>query len=307
MSGPTPFKTLHTQAAEIASQEGYTDKQPAPHEGPQPLVRDIPAPDPYPVTALGPLRGAAEAAQDLTQAPIEIAAQSVLAAAGLVTQKFADVETLGGKAPISLFALTIARSGERKSSVDRILTKSIRDWERTQWARFEDEFEKWKNDHAIWKADHDLAMKVFKTGKGDRTAATADLDALGLEPKPPVLPTVIVSDPTVEGVHKLFATGKMSLGMFSDEGGQFLGGFGMSKDNRLKTISTLSSLWDGTPINRTRAGDETTTLFGRRFTVHLMVQPKGCAGVAWRRAVQRPRVSGPYVDFLPQERDRNTD
>ncbi|WP_146348522.1 DUF3987 domain-containing protein [Phaeobacter marinintestinus] len=279
MSGPTPFKTLHTQAAEIASQEGFTDKRPVSHEGPLPLVRDIPDPDPYPVEALGPLRAAAEAAQDLTQAPIEIAAQSVLASASLGTQVIADVQTLGGTAPVSLYALTIARSGERKSSVDKILTKSIRDWERTQWARYEDEVEKWKNDHAIWKADHELAMKVFKTGKGDRTAATADLDALGPEPKPPVEPAVIVSDPTVEGIQKLLAKGKMSLGMFSDEGGQFLGGFGMSKDNRLKTISTLSSLWDGTPITRTRAGDGTKTLFGRRITMHLMVQPKVAQGL----------------------------
>jgi hypothetical protein len=39
-----------------------------------------------------------------------------LATASLAVQGFADVETLGGTRPVSLFALTIAPSGERKSS-----------------------------------------------------------------------------------------------------------------------------------------------------------------------------------------------
>ena len=39
-------------------------------EGPQPLVREIPAGDVYPVEALGPLRGAVEAVQGMTQAPL---------------------------------------------------------------------------------------------------------------------------------------------------------------------------------------------------------------------------------------------
>ena len=42
------------------------------HEGPQPLVREIPAGEIYPVEALGPLRGAVEAVQGMTQAPMAI-------------------------------------------------------------------------------------------------------------------------------------------------------------------------------------------------------------------------------------------
>ena len=68
-------------------------------EGPQPLIREIPAGQPYPIEALGPLRAAVEAVQGMTQAPMAIPAASALATASLAIQGFADVETLGGASP----------------------------------------------------------------------------------------------------------------------------------------------------------------------------------------------------------------
>src|SRR5215216_4116988 len=47
----------------------------------------------------------------------------------------------------------------------------------------------------------------------------------------------------------------------------------MNADNRLKTAATLSTLWDGGPIRRVRAGDGWTILNGRRFAFHMMIQP----------------------------------
>ena len=87
-------------------------------EGPQPLVRDVPPGAPYPVSALGPLRAAVEAVQGLTLAPVAIPAQSALAVASLAVQGFADVETLAGARPVSRYALTIAKSGERTSACE---------------------------------------------------------------------------------------------------------------------------------------------------------------------------------------------
>jgi hypothetical protein len=79
--------------------------------------------------------------------------------------------------------------------------------------------------------------------------------------------------PTFEGLCKLFAAGHPSLGVFSTEGGQFIGGHGMSADKRIKTACGLSDLWDGKPIRRVRAGDGATILPGRRLSAHLMAQP----------------------------------
>ncbi len=119
-------------------------------EEPQPLLREIPPGEPYPVHALGPLGDAVKAAQDVTQAPIGIAAQSALSVASLAVQGFADVETLGGNVPCSLFCLTIAESGERKSSCDRLLIRGVREHEHAQAEIYRDEFSEYEVSREIW-------------------------------------------------------------------------------------------------------------------------------------------------------------
>jgi len=47
----------------------------------------------------------------------------------------------------------------------------------------------------------------------------------------------------------------------------------MNQEHRLKTLAGLSTLWDGRPTTRTRAGDGSSTLYGRRLCVHLLLQP----------------------------------
>lgn len=87
-----------------------------------------------------------------------------------------------------------------------------------------------------------------------------------------------MTEPTFEGLTKLFAHGNPSLGLFSDEGGQFLGGHAMNGENRQKTLAAFNDLWQGNPIRRTRSGDGHATLYGRRLAVHLMVQPTVARG-----------------------------
>lgn len=236
---------------------------------PQPLAREIPLGLPYPVAALGPLRAAVEAVQAKTQAPVAIPAQSSLAVAALALQGFADVETLGGYRPLSLYCLTIAVSGERKSSCDTPLMEAMRAHEREQVALHGEAQKAWEIDFAVWKAKHDRVLGEVKKGKADRR----ELAAIGPQPAPPALPDRLVAEPTYEGLAKLFHLGQPSLGLFSDEGGQFLGGFAMSKDHRQKTLAALNGLWMGDAIKRTRQGDGAFTLYGRRLSLHLMVQP----------------------------------
>lgn len=257
-------------------------------EGPQPLLRQVPPGADYPISALGPLRSAAEAAQGTTQAPMALAAQSALSVASLAVQAHGNVETLGGDAPLSLFCLTIAKSGERKSATDKLLMSGLRDYERETSAGYRQDVTAWENSAEIHRTDRAGIMLGFKKNKGaDRVGAQADLEALGAEPAAPLLPNLTATEPTLEGLHKLFMAGQPSLGLFSDEGGGFLGGHGMSQDHRLKTVAGLSALWGGDALTRVRAGDGTSTLFGRRLAAHLMVQP-----VAARPLLADPVASG---------------
>lgn len=242
-------------------------------EGPQPLVREIAPGAPYPVEALGPLRAAVQAVQGRTQAPLAIPAQSALAVASMAVQGFADVETLAGARPVALYALTIAKSGERKSACDAPLMAAVRKHERREAEAYRKARQAWENRHAIWKAGYDRIVSGIRKKGGDRSAAEAELRALGPEPTAPLIPDRTVSEPTFEGLTKLFAYGQPSLGLFSDEGGQFLGGHAMNSDNRQKTLAAFNDLWQGNAIKRTRAGDGHQSLYGRRLAIHLMVQP----------------------------------
>lgn len=236
---------------------------------PVPLVREIAEGQSYPVAALGPLRSAVEAVQRWTQAPAAIPAQSALSVAALALQGHAEVETLGGYRPLSLYCLTVAASGERKSSCDEKLMRAMQEFEREQGQAYRDARKAWAIDHAIWKKRHD---KALSPGRG-MTCDRRDLEALGPEPSPPPLPDRLVSEPTYEGLTRLFAEGQPTLGLFHDEGGQFLGGYAMSQDNKQKTLAALNDLWQGKAIKRTRQGDGSFTLYGRRLSLHLMVQP----------------------------------
>ena len=250
--------------------------QPVPFapEGPQPLVCTIAPGEVYPVAALGPLRGAVEAVQGIVMAPVALPAQSALSTASLAVQGFANVETLGGISPTSLYCLTIARSGERKSASVSPFMAALHEHEKQQTYESIEAFSRWTNATAIWKGDRDRILAEAKKRKGEnRTAAQADLDALGPEPTAPLSQERTVTEPTFEGLTRLFVTGQPSLGIFSDEGGQFLGGHAMNSDNRQKTLAALNDLWHANPIRRTRAGDGQITLYGRRLAIHLMVQP----------------------------------
>jgi hypothetical protein len=86
-------------------------------------------------------------------------------------------------------------------------------------------------------------------------------------------PLLTCPEPTFEGLCKLFAVGRPSLGVFSGEGGQFIGGHGMKEDAKLRTAAGMSTLWDGDPIKRVRAGEGTSILPNRRASMHLMAQP----------------------------------
>ena len=75
-------------------------------EQPRPLRRTPPPAEPFPLDALGALRPAVEAAHVLTQAPVAMCAQSVLAAASLAAQAHGDVVLPYGAArPVTEFFL----------------------------------------------------------------------------------------------------------------------------------------------------------------------------------------------------------
>lgn len=242
---------------------------------PQPLIREVGSAAEFPVHALGIiLGGAALAIQDITQAPLSMCSQSVLAAATLAAQGLADVQLPrgGGKGkPLSGFFVTVAATGERKSTVDALALTPIREREAALRAEYTEAIKVYNLQAEAYAHARKKAVSREK-GKDARTAIEANLRALGDPPLPPLQPMLTCSDPTIEGLGKMLPNAWPSLGIFSTEGGTFVGGYGMTSENRVKTSAGLSGLWDGTPLDRVRSADGVSIMVGRRVSAHLMMQ-----------------------------------
>ncbi len=144
---------------------------------PEPLIQDAPPAKSYPIESLGPLGRAAMAIIDITRVPPALAAQSVLAAASLAAQAHANVETLDGAKPLSLFMITVAESGERKTSADRRALDAVRDREAALRDAYEHERRQYDRALTVWHAERKAIEKQIEKGPKN-PAARADLGRL---------------------------------------------------------------------------------------------------------------------------------
>lgn len=233
----------------------------------RPLFRELPPSPRFPIEALGGLREPALAIQAKTQAPIAICAQSVLAAVTLAGQAHIDVELPGGgiKPVVNMF-VSIAESGERKTSVDKIALAPVREIE-AQWNRdHKNQKADYENRHAAWKQ---ARASVKRGGMADVVAAFGQL---GFEPEEPPHPMLICADVTPEALVMHLEKGRPMAGLFTAEGGILVGGAAFSDESRMRTAALLNQLWDGEPIRRLRIGTGTSFLPGKRCCAHIMMQ-----------------------------------
>ena len=223
------------------------------------------------------LGGAVKAIHDKIQAPIAICAQSVLSVASLAVQAHADVMLpIGQSKPVSNYFMSIAASGERKTASDNEAMTPVKEYEKALLAQYCTDQVTWKNAFDAHEKQRQNILKDNKLKTAESRAAA--LDKIGRPPSAPLMPMLTCPEPTFEGLCRLLLNGHPSLGIFSNEGGQFIGGHGMNEENKLKTGAAISGAWDGEPIKRVRAVDGATIMPGKRVSMHLMVQP----GVAHR-------------------------
>ncbi|WP_339491788.1 YfjI family protein [Pseudomonas sp. EA_15y_Pfl2_R67] len=227
---------------------------------PRPLIESNPLAQPYPVQALGGILGpAVERMAEVIGVPQALAAQSVLAASALATQGHAGLHLDGRSYPLSLYLITVAASGDRKTAADRFALLPARQWEREQWQCYREQLARYR--------------VAQRQAQSLNPADPDSTNVVSLEAQPSA-PRLITTDPTIDALVKGLCHDLPSMGLFCDEGGQFLGSSTMSRDNRLKAVTTLSSLWDGSPIDRARSMvGESLRAYDRRLSLHLMLQP----------------------------------
>ncbi len=244
---------------------------------PQPLTAKI-EPVPYPLDALpDTIRAAVDEVVGFVKAPLPLVASSALAALSLSIQAHVDVkraEKLHG--PVGLFLLTIADSGERKSTCDGFFTKAIRDYEEEQAEALKPDLKTYKADIESWEAKRsgikDKIRQLAKTGKITREQEMALRDLEQDKPTPPRAPRLLYADATPEALAYGLAKQWPAGGVVSSEAGIVFGSHGMGKDSVMRNLGLLNQLWDGTSLSIDRRSTESLTVRGARLTVALQVQ-----------------------------------
>jgi putative DNA primase/helicase len=201
----------------------------------------------------------------------------------LAAQPLADVARDAHlRSPISLNLLVLAESGERKSAADRVFGRAAQAWLLRARAERLPEHKSARAMEAAWRARVDgVTAQIKSAAKRGTEKSGAELDRLQaelveLQQNPihcPPLPRLFFEDVTPAGLHHDLALGWPSAGLFSDEGGAFLGAHGMGDETATGLLSLLNILWDGRSVTPTRKVAATAELRGRRLSTFLMIQP----------------------------------
>jgi putative DNA primase/helicase len=267
-----PGKATH-QAEEEAAPAGDSEGWPEP----QPLAAKV-EPEPYPIDALpDTIRAAVEEVAGFVKAPIPMVASSALAALSLAAQAHVDAkraERLQG--PVGLFLLTIADSGERKSTCDGFFVSAIRQYQDEQAEAMKPAIKEYQAAIAAWEAERDGILSAIKgAGKSGKATDKLRRDLAELQrdkPEPPRVPRLLLGDETPENLAWGLAKNWPSAGVVSAEAGIVFGAHGMGKDSVMRNLGLLNVLWDGGSHSVGRRTSESFTVKGARLTVALQVQ-----------------------------------
>ncbi len=246
---------------------------------PRPLLPDLEAAEPYPIEALPPLmRYATQAIAEHVQAPLALAAQCVIGAAVYLAQTRVNAPHIHNAdgMPSSIFLLTLADSGDRKSECRRLAFKKI------------DEAEaKARTNHRQACAE---VMTMADGLKGKQ------LETFMAEHPLPSDPRTQYSDATFEPIAGAFIRGMPAATWDTDEGGQVLGGASLKADTRAATLGGLVKAFDTGSFERTRSQgnmEGSGFAYHRRLSLHLLAQ-----AVTVADALADPLLRG--QGFLPR-------
>lgn len=244
---------------------------------PQPLTAKVES-KPYPLDALPPtIQAAVMEVQAFAKAPVALVAGCALSSLSVACQGHADVErTKGLRGTTSLYLLTIADSGERKSTVDSFFMQPIRDYEDEQRSKMKPELEQYAAEAMAWKSELEGVSAAIRDAskKGDSTNELRDKlsDIQSAQPIQPPVPRLLLGDETPENLAWTLSKEWRSAGVVSSEAGLVLGSRGMGKDSVMRNLGLLNILWDGGTLKIGRKTSETFAVEGVRLTMGLQVQ-----------------------------------
>ncbi|MGR5419689.1 YfjI family protein [Vibrio sp. PNB22_4_1] len=208
-------------------------------------------------------------AKTITQAPDPMVYLATINAASVALQGVIDVELPTGKvAPVSLMSLIIAESGERKSSLENLLTKGIKSFHKESIGRFNDKVKEYNIREMLFEKKKYQIEKSFNME--DEGAVEEMVQAL-LEhendaPKKPKLESLSFEDSTAEALLSGLSEHVPNAYLGSSEGGVLLNSRLMSH------TASLNALWTGDEVTVSRKTAGSFTVEDARLTINIMTQ-----------------------------------
>lgn len=244
---------------------------------PQPILEPYLTKD-YPIDELPD--GIREAVKEVTssvQCPVALTASSAITAISLAAQGLADVRRdIGLEGPISIYTITIAESGERKTAVDKKFSSPILKWEEEQRQKLKETLTEYRAMLKAWEAEKEGILSKIKS-EAKKGSIKEELRKRLIEiekskPKKFSTPRLLYGDATPEALAWGLSLGWHSGGILSNEAGIVFGSHGMSRDSIMRNLSQLNVLWDGGVLKIDRRTSDSFEVKGARLTIGLAVQ-----------------------------------
>lgn len=209
-----------------------------------PILSDLPPAPVFPMKALGPkFKETVLALQTLSGgAPLELCVMVLLGAVNFAVQGLMNIRIHLLAISINLYLLGVGASGERKTTLMRLVRGPI--------DAMEDSLRR------------DFEMMIAELSQTKSNIAKAM--------RPPVL---VLDEASPSALRRLlYDSANGVLGLFLDEAGLLLNGYGMSKDLRTQMITMLSKLHDGESIKIVRNNNTPSVIANKRFSMAIMGQ-----------------------------------
>lgn len=215
------------------------------------------------------------AASENLQVAGDMMGTNILAACAICVQGTFKINPKPGWIePLNLYALTIARPSERKSPVQRIVTKPIKDFENEENLRRKPQIDAWKAKKRILEGKIKQTEKKAIDGKKGVSEdqilrLQAQLFALEQNEEKPL--KLYADDVTPEALISLLARYNGKMAVVSSEGGIFDIAAGRYSDKA--NLDVFTKAYSGDPIRVNRINRPEETVQDPALTLMLMAQP----------------------------------
>ncbi|MFP1907961.1 YfjI family protein [Lonsdalea quercina] len=242
------------------------------------------------------IRHAIIGAASKTKAPTALIFASAMTPVSLLCQGMTDVSPAEGLTlPVSCNFCTVAESGERKSTVDKLFMMSLHEYEREVETRYNNSMQDYETERDIWeeelKALKNVLIKKTKNKQPREDVKELIRDHQEDRPREPSRVQLLSSDITPAALQYQLHKGGGSMALHSAEGDIILGG------KAIQNLGMLNDLWDGSPFTVSRRTSESFTVHDARLTASLMVQDAPLRKY-FKRSQEQARGSGFLARFF---------